>query len=232
MKQFIDNNKMIQRLFNSGKEYSIFNEQKVIYGAQDIDYFVTTEAAKYKVDGYSNYMVKETRTEYDWSDMRPDDVVLDLGSNIGGFAIGAARRVKYVFAVEPIFFDKIEAHVKLNKYDNVTVLPYAIGGSGGTVDITYGDIVRKKVPVYSLQNIRDMLQQKITFLKCDIEGFEWYLNPSEFDGIRRIEMEVHPVDYPTEKINPDLIPYLKEHWDVTCTEEDRLSYILHAKEKI
>jgi FkbM family methyltransferase len=176
IRDYINSNKLIMRFFNCGKDYAIYDKTKIISGAQFIDHFVTKDGVKYKVDGLSNTMLLETRTEYDWSDMRPDDIVLDLGSNTGGFAITAAKYVKHIYAVEPLWGNYIKEHIKLNNYNNITILPVAIGTSGGVIDITWNKTTAKNVPIRSLDDIRNIIlslsngEHKITFIKCDIEG--------------------------------------------------------------
>ena len=51
--------------------------------------------------------VFEQIEEYDISDFSKDDVVLDIGANIGVFTVKVAPLVKHVIAVEPLFFDEL-----------------------------------------------------------------------------------------------------------------------------
>jgi FkbM family methyltransferase len=225
----------IMRIFNKlgGIDYAIYDRSTIIEGAKNIDYFVM-DGIKYKVDGYSNYMVTADRFEYDLSDIKPDDIVLDIGTTIGDFTIAAAMKAKRVYAVEPLFCKELEENLKLNNCSNVTVLCYAIG-NGENVDLSFNKVERKNVPTCSLLKILNMIQSlygdKVTFLKCDIEGAEWFIKPTDFDGIRRIEMEIHPNMFPRESFNPELVPYLKKNWNTIITYEDRAAYVLHARQK-
>ena len=235
IRRYVGQNKIIRKVFNKlgGVDYAIYDRTNIIVGSKFIDYFVTVDGAKYKVDGHSNFMVEETRLEYDWSDIRPNDVVLDIGANIGGFTIGAALKSKHVYAVEPLFYKELEVNVKLNNLSNVTILPFAIG-DGGIVDISFNKVEQKNVLTYTLINLINMIrlqsngQHKISFMKCDCEGGEWYIKASELDEMRRIEMEIHPKNFPTETYNSELIPYIKQKWNTNFTEEDRETYMLHA----
>jgi FkbM family methyltransferase len=236
IRRFIGKNEYVRDLFNKlgGLDYAIYDRSNIIVGSKLIDYFVTTDGAKYKVDGYSNFMVEETRIEYDWSDIRLDDIVLDIGANIGGFTIGAALKAIHVYAVEPIFYKELEINVELNNLNHVTILPYAIG-DGSVVDLSFNKIERKNVPTYPFINILNMIKQNthtISFLKCDCEGYEWFIKPSDLDGIRRIEMEMHPNMFPTKDYNPELVPYIKQNWDTTVTKEARGTYMLHAHKRV
>ena len=235
LRKIIMENTPVIKLFNKlgGIDYSIYNKNDIIIGSKFIDYFVTIDGAKYKNNNYSSFMVKSTRSEYDWSDIRSDDIILDIGAHIGGFAIGAALKAKHVYAIEPIFYKELEENVKLNNLSNVTVLPFAIG-DGSTIDLDFNKIERKNVRTYTLINLINMIllqssgQHKISFMKCDCEGGEWYIKPSELDEMRRIEMEIHPKNFPTESYNCELVPYIKQNWNTNFTEEDRETYMLHA----
>lgn len=238
LRKFIVNNTPIQETLNKlgGLDYGCYDRSNVIVGSKVIDYFVTFDGAKYKVDGYSNSMIEETRLEYDWSDIRADDIVLDIGANIGGFTIGAALKAKHVYALEPIFYPYLETNVKLNALTNVTVFPFAIG-DGRNLDLSFNKINRRNVPTYTLTNLINMIrlqsngQHNVSFLKCDCEGGEWYIKPAELDGIRRIEMEIHPAMDPTESYSPHLIPHLKQNWDTKITDESRITPLIHAHKK-
>lgn len=236
LRRYVGRNKFIRKTFNKfgGTDYAIYDRTNIITGSKFIDYFTTFDGAKYKVDGHSNFMVEETRLEYDWSDIRPDDIVLDIGAHVGSFTIGAALKAKHVYAVEPIFYKELEENVKLNALSNVTILPCAIGSGLGTINLSFNKVERKDIPTCSFADLLILLRNQynnlhtISFLKCDGEGCEWFIKPEDLNGIRRIEMEVHPGMYPTESYNPGLIPYIDHHWTTTYSEEERETYILHA----
>lgn len=236
LRRYIGQNKFIRKIFNKfgGTDYAIYDRTNIITGSKFIDYFVTFDGAKYKVDGHSNFMIEETRLEYDWSDIRPDDIVLDIGANIGGFTIGAALKAKHVYAVEPIFYEELEENVKLNELSNVTILPCAIGNGLGNIDLSFNKIERKNVPVCSFTDLLILIRNQynnlhnISFLKCDCEGYEWFIKPEDLIGMRRIEMELHPKMYPTESYNTGLVPFIEHHWVTTYSEEERETHILHA----
>jgi|WetSurMetagenome_2_1015567.scaffolds.fasta_scaffold31435_3 FkbM family methyltransferase len=239
IRRAIGQSKTIKDLFNKlgGTDYAIYDRTNIIVGSKLIDYFVMKDGAKYNVDGYSNHIIEETRIEYDWSDIRPDDIILDIGANIGGFTIGAALKAKHVYAVEPIFFKELEANVNLNNLTNVTILPYAIGKGTGTIDLSFNKVEQKNVQTFTLGTLLTRIKThyntntELTFLKCDCEGGEWYIKPQELDTFRRIEMEIHPTMDPTELSNHGLLPYIKQNWNTTFTGEGRESYVLHAKKK-
>lgn len=236
IRRSIMENLPIIQIFNKlgGIDYAIHDRSDVIEGAKQLDYFVM-DGIKYKVDGYANITVTSDRFEYDISDIKLDDIVLDIGTTVGDFTIAASKRAKSVYAVEPLFYEELESNLKLNNCSNVVVLKFAIG-NGEIIDLSFNKKEQKGVITHTLSDIIKMIRfysnEEVTFIKCDIEGYEWFINPSDFNGVRRIEMEIHPKMFPTESYNPNLIPYIKEHWDTTFTHEDRPAYVLHAKPKV
>jgi FkbM family methyltransferase len=240
MKEAIAKSKFMRKIFNKigGVDYGIYSRNNIIVGSKYIDYFVMKDGAKYKADGYANLMIEETRLEYDWSDIRSDDIILDVGANVGGFTIAAALKAKHVYAIEPIFYNELEENIKLNNLNNVTVLKFAIGDGHSKVDLSFNKVIRKDVPTYTFNDIFSLIRSNydeshnVTFLKCDCEGYEWYIKPKSLNGIRRIEMEIHPNMFPYEKYNIGLIPYIIQNWDVKLTEEHRETYMLHAFRRV
>jgi hypothetical protein len=146
-------------------------------------------------------------SEYQFDDIGPDDIVIDIGANAGAFCIRASRHAGRVFAVEPVTAGILRENIKLNNAD-VTVLEGALG-EGKPVEICW-DTCRAVVPGYTLRHIIG-LAGGCTFLKCDCEGAEWLISPGDLDGIRRIEMELHlpPISGPP---NPALLDYISRHF--------------------
>jgi FkbM family methyltransferase len=146
-------------------------------------------------------------SEYQFDDIGPEDIVIDIGANIGAFSIRASRRSKHVFAVEPLTAGILRENIELNKAP-VTVIEAALG-NGKPVEICW-DTCRAVVQSYTL---REIIRRAggCTFLKCDCEGAEWQISPGDLDGIRRIEMELHlpPISGPP---NPALLDYISRHF--------------------
>lgn len=148
--------------------------------------------------------------EYRFDDIRPEDIVLDIGANVGAFCIRAARRSRRVLAVEPVLTEALRENVRANGVD-VMVVGGALGDGrrqriawgGGAVTVT----------TRTLKAFAGMIGG-CDFLKCDCEGAEWTLRPEDLDGVRRIEMELHmpPIGGP---VNRRLLDYIGEHYDFT-----------------
>lgn len=72
--------------------------------------------------------------------LKPGDVFVDVGANIGHFTLTAARKVGpkgHVYAVEatPPTMDRLKRHVVMNKLTNVTLCACAVADRTGTVKI-------------------------------------------------------------------------------------------------
>ena len=171
--------------------------------------------------------------EYGFLDVKADDVVLDLGAHIGAFALRVAPLCKHVFAVEPLFNEELERNVELNGLkDKVTILPIGLG-DGEITDIEFFG-KGKEVETYSLKRIREMVEDKygpVTFLKIDIEGAEWLIDPDDLKGIRRIEFEVHTGSNSLYPVNDKLVQYINKNYTVTQNPDPagrHEGYYIHA----
>jgi FkbM family methyltransferase len=75
--------------------------------------------------------------------MNPNDVVLDVGANVGTYTVPIAQRVKKVYACEldPLNVAILKENIVLNAVQQrVTILPFACGGSAELVDVTFRDL--------------------------------------------------------------------------------------------
>ena len=102
---------------------------------------------------------------------RPDDIALDLGAFVGGITIPLAKKVKKVYALEPLYYEELRTNVKLNDLSNVVVIPAALGKEENTTRIRYGT-KETLVPTTSFQKLKE-LAGHIDFLKSNCEGGEW-----------------------------------------------------------
>ncbi len=146
--------------------------------------------------------------EYRFDDIRPGEIVLDIGANVGAFCIRAARRSRHVLAVEPILTEALRENVARNG-GGVDVVDGALG-TGERVRIAWGERTLA-VTTCTLEEFA-AAAGGCDFLKCDCEGAEWFIRPQHLDGVRRIEMELHmpPIGGP---VNRRLLDYIGEHYD-------------------
>ncbi|MGA2161933.1 MAG: FkbM family methyltransferase [Methanoregula sp.] len=173
------------------------------FSAQPI---VTRDEIQFRVSDAPYRQITEV-PEYLFGDIRPDDLVLDIGANIGAFCMRAARLSPHVTAVEPVTADLLEENVRLNHAD-VRIIRGALG-TGKPKEISW-DGYRILSPTHTLGNLIGMAGG-CDFLKCDCEGAEWLIHPRDLDGIRRIEMELHlpPISVPP---SPALLDYIGDRY--------------------
>lgn len=128
--------------------------------------------------------------------LRPGDVYMDVGANIGLYTLLAADRVGVagkVFAFEPVshIYERLLENVRLNGLRNVTSERLAVSDSGGELTITTagtgfdawsslgqpymgGELSREQVQTVSLDDFaaEQALLGKVTMMKLDVEGWE------------------------------------------------------------
>jgi hypothetical protein len=169
--------------------------------------------------------------EYWFSDIRPDDRVIDIGANVGAFCIRASRLSQHIVAVEPVTASLLEENIRLNGVP-VKVIEGALGD--GRPEKVRWDDLEVISPSYPLPAIMRMAGG-CDFLKCDCEGAEWRITPEDLSGIRRIEMELHipPISGPP---NPALLEYIGKHYSFEIERKPVHSAlgvmgVLHAEQK-
>lgn len=146
--------------------------------------------------------VFEQIEEYNVSDFSKDDVVLDIGANIGVFTVKVAPMVKHVIAVEPLFFDELRGNIELNVLKNVTCLPYALGPER-VIDISFCG-KSKRVKCLELETLCNNYDETPNVLKIDCEGGEWSVPPEEFaDYFDKVEGEFHNFDCEGHRQDPE-----------------------------
>lgn len=163
-------------------------------------------------------------------EIKNDDIVIDIGSHIGLFALYAARFCKNgkIYCFEPVKenFEALVANLKLNGITNVLATNAAVSSAVGTVTIYLNDdesghsmyvIGSKKIEIasISLKNIMDSDNiEKCDFLKIDCEGEEYEIInslPSEyFDRVEKMVIEYHFADTKPHLLD-NLIKKLKDH---------------------
>jgi FkbM family methyltransferase len=125
------------------------------------------------------------------SRLRPGDVFIDVGANIGVNALLAAALVGSagkVIAIEahPTTFAHLERNVRLNGFLNVVVRNAAVGSQAGSLELSTGLLDDSQnhvlsdtggtrgivVPVEPLDAILAGHRERIDLLKVDVEGYE------------------------------------------------------------
>jgi FkbM family methyltransferase len=124
--------------------------------------------------------------------LRPGDVFVDVGANAGIFALHAAHKVGptgRVVAIEPlpIMLDRLRFNIAANRFENVVVVPSAVGDEPGWLtihicarqhgqssaiaEIDGGAPITVGVDTLAAVITAQRLE-RVDALKVDIEGFE------------------------------------------------------------
>lgn len=149
----------------------------------------TIDNTLYDVNSCNLDILHQVDTEYKYDDIRPDDILMDIGANVGMFCLRLRDKVAQVYAVEPLFFEELNKNVVLNNARNkVWIIPCGLGA--GYQEVTFGSVTRF-IECKTLTQLFELMDDQITFLKLDCEGGEWCIKPEELKDIRRIEAEVH-----------------------------------------
>lgn len=129
-------------------------------------------------------------TEILRKEIKSGDVVLDLGANIGFYTLIAAKLVGkkgrvFAFEPEPDNFARLEMNVRLNSYENVVLVQKAVSNRTGKCTLYLSDRDRATHRIYDIRDGRRSIEvesirlddyfhnQKVDFIKMDIEGAEW-----------------------------------------------------------
>ena len=120
--------------------------------------------------------------------VKNDDVIVDVGANIGVYAIPLAKRVKKVIAFEPHpkTSEMLEKSIELNHLHNIVLVKKTIGDSKKKVLYNLSDIPMESGIITTIN--RDLnstiesesidldtaliMENKIDWLLIDVEGFE------------------------------------------------------------
>lgn len=127
---------------------------------------------------------------YDFSDVRPTDICLDIGACIGSVAIPLSQKCKKVIAVEPIWYEELLRNIGRNQIHNIQLIVAGLDNQITTRKITFNG-KSKMTKCFPLRSFIEMVGGRIDVLKLDCEGGEWEVKPQELQGIRLIIAEIH-----------------------------------------
>lgn len=183
--------------------------------------------------------------------IQPTDTVIDIGGNIGTFAVLAAKAAHRgrVFTFEPGSenFKLLRQNLDANSADNVVATHAAVADSDGTIELElsdgdggYNSTIRGRlqgvknrevVPAISLQRIID--ENGITrcdFLKMDCEGAEYAIVKSlpldYWQRVWRLALEYHGTELGELRRNVnELIARLEEAGLTVEHKEEHTEYL-------
>lgn len=146
-----------------------------------------------------------------YSSVPKNGVVVDVGANIGAFALTASLRAEVVYAIEPeqSNYDLLVRNIALNGARNVHPYRVALSDRNGTSRITcegmssslhFQDASTPTEEVFTCTLeafLREHHIDRVDYLKMDCEGAEWDIilstPPTALARIRHIEMEFHNI---------------------------------------
>ena len=148
--------------------------------------------------------------------VRPDDVILELGANIGYYVLMECQILSdkgFIYAVEPSLdnVELLKSNLALNGYNQVDVFQMAISDRKGTAKLYTGkacnshSLINKSddpdadfVEVHT-ETVDGFLKDKrpVTLLRMDIEGYEAAIidcmkETLGSDQLKRLFIEIHP----------------------------------------
>ncbi|MDR1562637.1 MAG: FkbM family methyltransferase [Dysgonamonadaceae bacterium] len=144
------------------------------------------------------------------------DTIIDIGANLGYYSILFAKwtgTAGKVFSVEPIaIYNKI-FNEKAKRYNNIKLYPYALGDEEKKVELVYsspegflstglphiynpqvdGNIEKQEFTFEAQMKIPSVLfgdLERIDYIKCDVEGFEYIILSNMKEIIRKSKPKV------------------------------------------
>lgn len=131
----------------------------------------------------------QSREQYSVEGLKSSDLVIDLGANIGAFSFRCAKFGCKVHAFEPLEYMALWKNIQLNDLFDVVIPYHDALGNGDTIDVEWRG-KKQTMPTRTFTYIKKICGG-CDFLKCDVEGAEWFIHPDELQDVRRIEMEFH-----------------------------------------
>jgi len=185
----------------------------------------------------------------DGFDIKNNDIVVDIGANVGIFSTYAVKQAKnvkvYSFEPSPATFKYLKSNIETNKLSSsIKIFNKAVADKNGVLKLylneeipvansLYQNIAKSKngkdeevVSVTLKKIFKDNKLNKINFLKLDCEGAEYGIlmkSPVELlNKIEKISMEVH-------KIKGYSVQKLKNYLSGCGFEIKQFREIIHAR---
>ena len=157
------------------------------------------------IDLYWEVFIDKSYEKY--HKIKPGDIVLDIGANIGMFTIKAAISTGEkgeIIAIEPEPNNVKMLKENSRSFKNIKIIPYAVGNTSGQIELTIGihtgghyiepDTDKRAnqktitVRIDKLDNIFKKLKlDNIDFVKIDVEGWELETLKGSVDSLGKIK---------------------------------------------
>lgn len=146
-----------------------------------------------------------------------NDVVVDCGAAEGLFSFIAAKNAKKVYAIEPITSWHGPMAKTFQAFDNVEVLKVGVGHKNAMMKMTNDEIYSKvsatgtlEIQIATLDSLFADKNVKVTFLKADVEGFEFPMLLGAEQLIRHNRPKVAITVYHPTNHFIEIMEYLKD----------------------
>lgn len=162
----------------------LFNVGRIVRNVQGSLMLLNLKDRGIQTDLFMHGIREVQATKHLRSIMQPDWTMVEIGANIGYYALMEARAVKRVIAIEPgpDNYKGLMTNIALNGYRNIETHQLAIGDHKGVVGFeiskacNWNKIARPNVTgdvQVQMTTLDDFLQgRKIDFLRMDVEGYE------------------------------------------------------------
>ncbi|MHC1610633.1 MAG: FkbM family methyltransferase [Candidatus Methanospirareceae archaeon] len=178
---------------------------------------------------------------------RRPKTVLDIGANIGYYALLAGKYAEKVYAFEPDFrnFKMLVNNIKLNDMENIEPLNFAVSDREGEIeffmnteacnsskvalDTPSENYVETKVKSIVIDRFVKENEISVDVVRFDTEGYEYFILKGMRETINRdrpsMFLEIHPLL--VRKYGGDveeMLGWMKDY-HVTCIAKGELSYL-------
>ena len=214
---------------------------------------------KYRLFTADEYIINELVEEDEYGlysgrlQIARDDVIIDIGAQIGLFSIICAKRAcrGKVYSFEPVRqnYNLLRANIRLNGLDNVYHFNLGVFGEGKKIRLSlsrqntggHSCVTRRSARYVEIDclSLSDIFRRheiaKCNLLKIDCEGAEYSIifNTPEhcFERIERMIIEYH--NFPDSKNHVrELTAFLqKHHYTVKQKEYDAITGVLYVDRK-
>ncbi len=151
---------------------------------------IGTDNSLFYIDNNLSTLI-QVEKDYQYTDIRPTDIVMDIGACIGGFSLKVSDLVTKVYAIESVMSITLQQNINLNNKQNIIIIEALLGN--GLIKATWNNKTEYQVG-FSLTELINIVGGHVDFLKLDCEGAEHCILPNELTNIRRIEAEIHNFD--------------------------------------
>lgn len=168
-------------------------------------------------------IISETFDSKDWhfyqkehTTIESGEIILDIGTAEGLFPLTVIDKCTKVIIVEPnkIFIKSLKKSFS-NYLDKVEILNYAVGNQSGVINFSEDSLegqvtadCNNQIQIEKIDNLIPQ-DQKISYLKADIEGFELEMLKGAAETIKRNKPKIAITTYHKENDYKEMILLIK-----------------------